>query len=448
MERLDDLDLLQPVFVPVPDSLRDLLASGTTTVEEILQENITFRLFRSANPQLINFFVVHIQQLLDLAFNESVDSELSSKAFAILEHSQPVLIAALLADQKFYKVACSVLANDSTIHKSLMLSRVASLTLSAMYVDQQHVISGCGFILKLLDFLSEPAILTLFESMCAPDDEVYETQKWLITLGFPDVVLKCIDEFPSQRGANRLSEEANQLCGLFRVICVCGSSPVLGPHFCNYSFITILNLTLRECPDFVEYQRWETFVALYCDDTKETMRGLFPNALEILSDKSHSATRCGVAAIDLLAVMMKLDKVLIPFMAQMSVASVVLSVLVDNPEHTILHMSALEFFEQVLRIDELRAPVMDEIVGVLIETFTETNPALRFTFYKLLKLLTKISRSDHKLAAQLRKYDGLGAVYMEMQKYRGSLKRSYGGGVAITFGSAEAVAAMTTRTML
>ena len=437
---LDDLDLLQPVYIPVPESLRDLLASGSTTVEQILQENITFRLFRTANPQLVNFFVVHISQLLSLAFDETADLELSAKAFAILEHSQPVIIAALLADQKFHRVACEVLENEKLQHKSMLLNRIASLTLSSVYVDQKQVIDGCGFIMKLLGFLSEPSILSLFENVCAPDEDVYEIQRWLVKLQFPETVLKLIDKFPSQRDANRMSDEANQLCGLFRVICVCGASPVLGPHFCRYSFITILNLNLRECPDFVEFQRWETFVALYCENTKETMRGLFPNAVEILNDNTLCVTRCGVAAVDLLAVMIKLDKVLHPFMVEMNVASTVLSVLVSNPNHTIFHTSAIDFFAVLFKTDALRVPVMDEIVGVLLETFSEENRALRFTMYKLLKLLVKIAKSDVKLAAELRKYDALGAVYMEMTNYRGSLKHPYGGGVTVLPGTAKAVA--------
>ena len=100
----------------------------------------------------------------------------------------------------------------------------------------------------------------------------------------------------------------------------------------------------------------------------------------------------------------------------------------------------IDFFAVLFKTDALRVPVMDEIVGVLLETFSEENRALRFTMYKLLKLLVKIAKSDVKLAAELRKYDALGAVYMEMTNYRGSLKHPYGGGVTVLPGTAKAVA--------
>ena len=428
MDDLYDLDLVQPVYVPMPESLRDLLASGSTTTEEVLRQDITFRLFRSANPQLINFFVVHINQLLQLAFDATCDLEISAKAFAILEHSQPTVIAAVLADQKFHKVACAILTSDDAVHKSLLFNRLASLTLSAMYVDPHHVIESCGFILQLIEFLSEPGILSLFENMCAPDESLYEIQKWLITLGFPEAMLKYVEDFPCQRDATIMSEQANQLCGLFRVICVCGASPILGPHFCKYPFITVLNRTVGEYPDFVEFQRWETFVAVYCHTTKENMRGLFPNAMEILGDPVQSVTRCGVAAIDLLTVMMSLDRELIPFMASMNVVNTVLSLVIDNPNHTILHTSALEFFLAVFRIEELRTPVLDELLGVLAEAFSEKNVALRFTLYKLVKKLIKVAKSDSKLMARLKKNE----VFMDMLRttfpgYQALLRMPYGG---------------------
>ena len=428
MDDLYDLDLVQPVYVPVPESVRDLLASGSTTTEEMLRQDITFRLFRAANPQLINFFVVHIKQLLHLAFDDTGDREISAKAFAILEHAQPIVIAAVLADQKFHRVACEILNNENLKNKSLLFNRLASLTLSAMYVDQKQVIESCGFILQLIEFLSEPGILSLFESMCGPDQDLYEIQKWLITLGFPEAMLKYVDDFPCQRDATIMSEQANQLCGLFRVICICGASPILGPHFCKYPFVTVLNRTVGEYPDFVEFQRWETFVALYCNTTKENMRGLFPNAMEILGDKVQSVTRCGVAAIDLLTVMMSLDNELIPFMVSMNVVNTVLSLVIDNPNHTNLHMSAIEFFVAVFKIDELRAPVMEELLGVLVETFSEQNVALRFTLYKLIKKLMMIAKSDSKLMAKIKRNEAfMDIVHTTFPDYRAMLKRPYGG---------------------
>jgi hypothetical protein len=425
---LYDLDLLKPVYVPMPDALRELLASGTTKTEDVLRQDITFRLFRSANPQLVNFFVVHIDQLLRIAFDEDESTDLSAKAFAILEHSQPIITSALLAGQKLNRTACSIIGNDDIHNKSLLLNRLASLTFCALYADANAFIASCGYILQLIGQLSEPSILFLFESMCSPDQGFQDVQNWLVRIGFPQTILQEIGDFPPQRDSTRLSQEANLLCGLFRVICVCASSPILGPKFCTYNFVTILNETVGDYPDFIEYQRWETFSALYCRDTFENMRGLFPQAVEFVSDPAQSITRSGVAALDLLTVMVQFDKVLVPFMIQMNLVSTVLGLVVRNPDHSILHFAALEFFEVAFRNDGLRAPVIDEVVAAIRSGFTSGNRCQRGTVFRLLKLLRKISKTDPKLAARLKKNEAFGElVRTRFSEYRGIMKTPYGG---------------------
>lgn len=428
MDDLYDLDLIKPVFIPVPESLRDLLASGTTTTEEILRQDITFRLFRTANPQLINFFCIHIDQLLKLAFDPAAEMELSSKAFAILEHSQPTVIAAVLSGQKLHRTACGILDNNDAKEKTVLLNRLASLTLSAMYIDQTRVIESCGFILQLIDCLDEPGILSLFESMCTPFEGLDKVQKWLVQIGFPQALLKYIDDFPCQREADRMSERANQLCGLFSIICVCGSSPILGPHVCTDAFVTVLNRTIGEYPDFVEHQRWETFSALYCPKTMVNMRGLLANVLEILMDPERARTRSGAAAIDLLTVVIQIDKELVPFIIEMNIASTIFRLIIENPNHTQLHMSAIEFMKAVFKNDGLRTPILDEVLGVLIVAFREKNQALRFTLYKLVKALVKAAKVDQKLNARLRKVPAFSDVLRgPLMDYRHLLKNPFGG---------------------
>jgi hypothetical protein len=423
----EDLDLLKPVYVPMPDTIRELLASGSTRTEDVLRQGITFRLFRSANPQLVNFFAVHIDQLLRLAFDEDESPDISAKAFAILEHAQPIVTSALLANQKLNRTACSIIGNDEIHNKSLFLNRLASLTFSALFVDTKSFIGSCGYILQLIDQVSEPSILSLFENMCS-DDGFEDVQNWLVRIGFPQTILREIDTFPSQADATRLSQDANLLIGLYRIVCVCSSSPILGPHFCTHSFVTVLDRTISEYPDFIEFQRWETFSALFCPATKEHFRGLFPHAVELISDPVQGRTRAGIAALDLLAVMVQFDSVLIPFMIEMNLLSKVLALVFGNPDHSILHVAALEFFEMALRNEKLRTPALGEMLGAIRNGFTPANRPLRAIMFRLLKAIRKVSKHDQKLAAVLKK----NAVFNELVKsrfaeFRVALKTPYGG---------------------
>jgi hypothetical protein len=425
-----DLDLLKPVYVPMPDTIRNLLSSGSTCVEDILRQPLTFRLFRGANPQLINFFVIHIDQLLRIAFDESVDCDLSSRAFSILEHAQPTVTSALLAGQKLNRTACSIIGNESVRNKSLLLNRLSSLSLAALYTSAPSFADSCGYILQLVDELAECGVLFLFETLCSPDEGLDFIQKWLIGIGFPQTILKVIDHFPSQTDADRLSRDANVLAALFRIVCLCGSSQILGPHFCTHSFVAALNRTVGDFPDFIEYQRWEAFSALYCQKTSENLRGLFQPALELITDRALCTTRAGVAALDLLAVMAALDRELVPHMARENLPGIVLGLTFAHAGHTVLQQAAWEFFEAVLRVPELRAAVMKPLLEAVSLHCQGESPPARATAFELLKVLEKVGGTDQSVAAILRKSDVYGALVRgKAVEYREALEAAYGGAV-------------------
>jgi hypothetical protein len=427
---LYDLDLLKPVYVPMPDAIRNLLSSGSTTIEDILRQDLTFRLFRSANSQLVNFFACRIDQLLRIAFDESAAPDLSAKAFAILEHSHRVVTRALMDDQKLNRTACTVIGTESIHNKSLLLNRLASITFCALYLDKNAFMESCGFILALIDKLYEPTILHLFESICSRSEGLDEIQKWLVKIGLPPTILQEIDTFPPLSDLSRMSQEANLLSGLFRLICVCASSPIIGPAFCTSKSVAVLNRTVGDYPDFVENERWECLAAIYCPKNCEMMQGLFPCALDVITDPAKSVSRCGVAALDLVTGMVQFDQTLIPFMIQMDVVSTVLQLMIRNPFHTTLHFAVLDFFQVVLKNNELRTPSLNGVIGTVKTAFSGPVRSLRPALFRLIRSIKKAAKADSRLHKTLKKSAEFAALVAgRYHEYRAILNTAYGGPV-------------------
>ena len=161
-----EIERLIPSVVASP-AFERLLESGATTVEEVLRESLTFRLFRQEEARVVDFFVTHVDQLLKLAFS---DNEMSAKAFAILEHSDPAVTAAMLKDQRFHRLALVIVG--TTEANNLHLSRLASLTHAVLTVDQHFIMTSCGFILQLLSFAWETSVFDLFEYMCTMNENM------------------------------------------------------------------------------------------------------------------------------------------------------------------------------------------------------------------------------------------------------------------------------------
>jgi hypothetical protein len=265
--------------------------------------------------------------------------------------------------------------------------------------------------------------------MCSPDEGFDAVQSWLVTIGFPQAILKIIDDYPSQRDATRLDRDGIVLSSLYRIITLCGSSPILGPKFCTTAFVTVLNRTVGDYADFIEFQRWEAFSALYCQATHEGMRGLFPYAVEQLRD-AHSATvRSGVAAVDLLGVMMRLDgPVLIPYMADLEVAPIVLRLLFQHAQHTIFRQAALAFFDIVCRLETVRRGVIQEIFDLVRVNIASKNAAERATAFELFQVVERVARADQKAAAKFKKVRAFAQLARgSIAQYRERIEDSYGG---------------------
>jgi hypothetical protein len=202
----------------------------------------------------------------------------------------------------------------------------------------------------------------------------------------------------------------------------------LGPHFCTHYFVAVLNRTVGDYPDFIEYQRWEAFSALYCQKTREHLRGLFQPALELITHPQQCTTRAGVAALDLLSVMVNLDRELVPHMARGGLPSIVLRLAFANPDHTILQQTVREFFEGVFRVKALRTPILTEFLDAVNQNIHGPSRSARANANELFKVVEKTGHADQNLLSLLKKSDVfIGLAKSRIAEYREAIEAPYGG---------------------
>lgn len=424
-----ELDQIFPSSLQISEDIKRLIDRGESAVEEVLSQPVTFRLFRSSESTIVRYFVENIDKLLWLTFQEDASKkELSAKAFAILEHMQKDLTKELLNHQKLHKYALEVI-QKTTVENMFMLNRLMALTLAVLYFDPVAVTQSCGFLLQLIQLLHDPTVLNLFEVLCSDNEENGYVQEWLIKMGFVEIVLNEIDSFTETKLTNtsRLSSEANQIYGLFKIVCICGSSPILGPKFSNFHFVNILNLKVGCFPDFVEHQRWEAITALYNEKTKEMMRGLFPFASEIIQDPKLSITRSGVASLELLALMILLDDALLDFFISMDISNIVINLVISNPGHTHLLFSALDYFKYSFQKKKMLIALFDTLPDIISVHFKSPNHCLRYFMYKLFKVFVKSIKSHSKILSKMKNNKTINELLKsDIPNYKHALRCQYG----------------------
>lgn len=411
--------------IPQPPQITKMLQSPDTKISDLLHEAITFRLFRTGDAQVVNFFAQHVEELLQLIFF-SDNRDLSSKAFAILEHGERTLTQAMLANQRFHNTACAFLSKPNP--NPLILSRLSSLTSAALLVEPRTFVDSCGFIFQLLPYAEETDVFYLFDLIFDKRDDFVGVQQWLIQVGFIQTLLKEIDSFNCPIGSDRSNDSANLLCSYYLMVRACALNQLLAKEVRIHSFISVLNRDIDEYPGFVEDTRWQALAALYTSKTREMMRGLFQSAIEILQDKSKCLTQSCVSAIDILTSMVKYDNVLRDFLLSANLATVVLKLMIENPTHTILHNKARIFIIEWFKNKELRTNSANELMQYISDSLEVPNHSLHASMVELLKLIMSESYNDKVFFADIQNLELFNrAIRNHVNPYNYILGITYGG---------------------
>ena len=401
------------------------------SVEEMLQRPVTFRLFRTADPHLVEFFVNHVEDLLKLTFF-SDKKDLSAKAFSILEHSLPQLTIAMLENQRFNNAACGVLSHIES--GSIILARLSSLTLSALLIDPHYIINSCGFILQLLCYVDDVSVFSLFESLCSPNEEIADVQQWLVDIGFVQLLIKEIDSMSTEvlSSCTRADRNGLLMCGYLNIIKLCAKSVVLRKEVKNSSVFAIINRNVCEWADFIEDARWEALASLSCKKTQEVMRTLFQQCIEMLTDPKRYARRCAVAAVNILTFMVRSDKILTPFIQKMEVCKLITELVMNNPNHSILNECCVQFLIDAISNPVTMKDALNAAAPFIINALNSQNRNLEATAFNFLTKLSAAEKSDNDIFQAMNEIPGFVPTVKEpFTTYNYLLETDYGGPLPI-----------------
>lgn len=379
--------------------------------------------------------------MLNYVFS-SETSEISAKAFALFEHCRPnspnsKLIEAALEYQAFNNIASKILRQKSI--SPLMISRISQITY-VIFTINPNFIETCGFIFQLFKYLSETSVISLFESICRPNQEYTSIQQWLIQIGFLKLLQNEVDSFRCPNDADRLNEDANLLASYYYLIKICAMNPVFYDQIYSHSFVYILNRDIGSYPQFVEDARWEALAAIYHPKTSEMMGGLFQVAIEIVSDVEKCRTRAAIAALSVLRGMVYNDTFLFQYINSYSIPLTVLQIMIENHSHSILHKACRDFISACFSSDKLEPSKVKQVLTLIVLNYNSDICHLRASLKFLANsLLLIISKKPHlvKIAKEI---DDFPAFVSDLYKYNVNINTFYGGVVEYKSDEAQKLA--------
>lgn len=359
----------------------------------------------------------------------SETSEISAKAFALFEHCRPnspnsKLIEATLENQAFNNIASKILRRKSI--SPLMVSRISQITY-AIFTINPNFIETCGFILQLFKYLSETSVISLFESICRPNQEYTNIQQWLLQIGFLKLLQNEVDASKCSSDADRLNSEANLLASYYYLIKICAMNPVFYDQIYSHSFVYPLNRDIGSYPQFVEDARWEALAAIYHPKTSEMMGGLFQVAIEIVSDEEKCKTRAAVAALSVLKGMVYNDTFLFQYINLYSIPLTVLQIMIENHSHSILHKACRDFISACFASNKLDASKVKQILNLIVVNYNSEICHLRASLKLLANTLLLIISKKPQLVKIAKEIDDFPEFISDLQKYNVNINTFYGG---------------------
>jgi hypothetical protein len=323
----------------------------------------------------------------------------------------------------FEATAHSVISLGQTAR--VHVSRLALVTLSVLSVDGGLIGICCGFIFQLLSFADDTTVLSLFEFLCRNEPELRSAQEWLTAHGFIDILLREVDSIEYAIGGDVTDFNANRLVADLSLVRFCAGNPMFRDSVCSHRVISLLNRSVGEKPRFVEDARWRALEAVYCDATVEMMRGLFQAAVELILDPDACRTQSAFSALVVLRRMLQMDELLRPFIIEVDVPKTVVTLMVQNPDHSILHDACRRFIVAVLENRETQNRAIAQCIPVIIRAAASDNRNLVASMFELVRSLIRLNLTNGKIRAVL----GFPGLLAETKKNTTLMNGPYGGPV-------------------
>jgi hypothetical protein len=238
--------------------------------------------------------------------------------------------------------------------------------------------------------MAETSVLHLFEYLCKAHDAVRPAQDWLLAAGFISTIVTEIDKIEGRMGDDRLDANGERLWAFLHMLKYCTASSVFADAICSHRVVSVLNRDVGDQPQYIEDARWLALASIYGNRTCEMMRGLFQSAIEVISDQRTSRTEASYAALRILQKMLTMDDVLRPFMADMNVGSIVINLLIENPDHSILQFAGRLLIVALFECPLTRPRAIVDCLPPIIAARATRNIPLRASLFTIVRAILKL----------------------------------------------------------
>jgi hypothetical protein len=329
------------------------------------------------SQKILDLVVKQIDDVLSLVF-ESAPSPAGTDASRILQHGDASVMESFISANRLQALAWKIITIGAP--PPFHLARLLGLTSALLSHNSELIATHCGFVFQLLYKLEELPVFDFFNTILGRPRTFASAQRWFMAMDFRGILIQRMGE---------LGRTDPWLGACYRLLHPRWQSDAMAEYF----GVAVTVVALCQASEGFEDERWETLLALYREQTRDAMRGIWSQAIALLNGTIHFVRPCHVAALKLMAWMLVHDEGIRERLPVAELGEVVTRLFVTYRDHSFL-MNAIDCFARaVLHIPGQPAECFARLFVpvALSEAIERRSPTAAAVAYKVLTTVGSVA---------------------------------------------------------
>lgn len=415
---------------PMPEILHAKIEQDN--FEDVLNDPACFRAYNHSAEPIMEFFRMHLLDLLDLALDPNAeDRTLSTKAFQILTTGKEALHRELLERDRLAERVERVLCDKPDL---VVVNRFATITQVACICAPDLVDEKCAFLKKMIPYMNYRCVFDMFSAFLSKAQDEEKSRAVCEVLkneGFLENFLEAITALPK----DNIEPQVDYARALFKLVPLINSAPPFAQAFVTESAIDTLMREFDNEPVSLLGDRWKAICEVICDENKKFLIPRVKDmvALIDIGDRTrYSAYQLSV--IETLEKLLQIEdnKGLCAQLLELNFPDKLIAIVTTFRKHTLAHRQVANIALTIHDIasEDLARPLVSGLIKVAVDFLSDEQSRTEENAFAWKFLHDIRERGENKLGAALLAEggEGVATVYKakvdEMDKI---VAESYGG---------------------
>ena len=358
---------------PLTDKLKTIslkyFLNKNPSISDLLEHPSIFVEFMHGNENLISYLINNLNDFINILFSSS--DKHSIVAYSLAKINLRIITNSIGKSPSFYISAINIISQDPI--DSILLNRLMYITSIIIKESSDSFPPNCGYILQLFQAISNYGVVSFFDNILQPQQQLFHVQNWLNEVDFYKIVAEEINK-TEPKGDPYFDVNTLKYLSLLSIVRVCAKSQSLSDAFHSAKIIEAVSRPLcKNCFHSAIDEQWITINELYNEKIIDIMRGFFHQAILMIENNDKKTLKAKEAAIHFITKIIENDELMIQFFINANIEPALLRILIEYSSNTFIVNAILDLVKTGMKNFSIAPMMASTFLSPLIYEATESN---------------------------------------------------------------------------